>query len=144
VTARPVVLDLVARTLYPAMLVASLLIVLRGHDQPGGGFIGGMVAVAATALRSVAAGSDRALRAYPGGPMRVAAFGVFLALASGLPAMWLGRPYLTHLWSEGSVGTFGAKVSTVLVFDGGVYLAVWGALGGIAALMIGLDEAAAE
>ncbi|MDP2390109.1 MAG: MnhB domain-containing protein, partial [Acidobacteriota bacterium] len=70
--------------------------------------------------------------------------GVLAALVSGLPAVVVGQPYLTHLWTEWSVGAFDAKVSTVLLFDGGVYLAVWGALGGIAALMIGLDERGAS
>ncbi|MGD9904832.1 MAG: MnhB domain-containing protein [Vicinamibacterales bacterium] len=135
-TSRPVVLMLVSRGLYPALLVASVLILLRGHNEPGGGFIGGMVAVAATALRAVAGGSASALTAFPGGPVRVAAAGVALAGASGLPALALGRPYLTHLWAPGSL-----PLSTVLAFDLGVYLVVWGALGGVVTRMIALDEA---
>lgn len=138
--ARPIVLDTVVRLLFPAMLLASLAIVVRGHDEPGGGFIGGMVAVAATALLAVAHGKDRALATFPGGASRVAAVGVLVALASGLPALLMGRPYLTHLWTEWAVGPLNGKLSTVLLFDGGVYLAVWGALGGITTLMIGLDE----
>jgi multicomponent Na+:H+ antiporter subunit B len=129
------ILGFVARALYPAMLVASVVVLLRGHDNPGGGFIGGMIAVAATSFRAVAAGSGRALRAYPGGAVRVAAGGVLLAAASGLPALWSGAPYLTHYQSASS-----PLVSTVLLFDTGVYLAVWGALGGLAAHMIGLGE----
>jgi multicomponent Na+:H+ antiporter subunit B len=129
------ILDVVARALYPAMLCASVVILLRGHDNPGGGFIGGMIAVAATSFRAVATGSGRALRAYPGGAVRVAAGGVLLAAVSGMPALWSGAPYLTHHLSASS-----SLVSSVLLFDVGVYLAVWGALGGIAAHMIGLGE----
>jgi len=139
-----IVLDTVMRTLYPAMLLASIAIVVRGHNEPGGGFIGGMVAVAATALRAVAQGRDRALSAFPGGAARMAGAGVLVAMASGLPAVVLGRPYLTHVSADWSVGASSVTLSTVLLFDGGVYLAVWGALGGIAALMIGLDDRGAS
>lgn len=139
-TRRAVILDVVARALYPAMIVASVLILLRGHHEPGGGFIGGLVAVAATALRAVAAGSARAARVFPGGPLRVAAAGVLVALASGLPALAAGRPFLTHIWPVWTLGPVALPLSTVLLFDAGVYLAVWGALGGLATGMIGLDE----
>jgi multicomponent Na+:H+ antiporter subunit B len=139
---RAVLLDVGVRWLYPAIMLASLWILLRGHNEPGGGFIGGMVAVAATAMLAVASGSERALARMPLGPMTLAAAGVALSLASGLPALALGRPYLTHLW--GTLPLAGIKVSTVLLFDLGVYLAVWGALGGIAARAIGLDEEVAR
>jgi len=139
-TPRAVLLDVVVRTLYPGMLAFSLWLVLRGHNEPGGGFIGGMVAVAATAIRTVAMGSAETERRMPLGFLRLAAIGVALALGSGLPAAALGRPYLTHLWGEVPLVVTSVKVSTVLLFDLGVYLSVWGALGGIAACMIGLDE----
>jgi len=140
VTTRAVLLEVVVRTLYPGMLLFSLWLLVRGHNEPGGGFIGGMVAVAATAVRAVATGSADAARRMPLGPLRLAAAGVGLALLSGLPAVVTGRPYLTHLWAELPLAVTRVKVSTVLLFDLGVYLSVWGALGGIAAYMIGLDE----
>lgn len=139
-TTRAVLLEVVVRTLYPGMLVFSLWLLVRGHNEPGGGFIGGMVAVAATAIRAVATGSAGAARRMPLGPARLAAAGVGLALLSGLPAVLTGRPYLTHLWAELPLAVTSVKVSTVLLFDLGVYLSVWGALGGIATHMIGLDE----
>jgi multicomponent Na+:H+ antiporter subunit B len=139
-TRHAVLLDIVVRTLYPALLVLSVWVLLRGHNEPGGGFIGGMIAVSATAIRAIALGACRAERALPLGSTGLAATGVGLALASGLPALLLGRPYLTHLWAELPLGVTTLDVSTVLVFDVGVYLCVWGALGGIAAQMIALDE----
>jgi multicomponent Na+:H+ antiporter subunit B len=141
-TRHAALLDIVVRTLYPAMIVLSVWVLLRGHNEPGGGFIGGMIAVSATAIRAIALGADRAERALPLGPLGLTAAGVLLALASGLPALATGRPFLTHLWSAIPLGFTTLDVSTVLVFDAGVYLCVWGALGGIAARMIGLDEEA--
>ena len=70
--------------------------------------------------------------------MRLTSLGVALSLASGLPGLLTRGAYLTHLWAEVPLGVTTVDVSTVLVFDVGVYLAVWGALGGVAAHMISL------
>jgi len=134
-----VILRLAVRLLYPVILLASVWLLLRGHNAPGGGFIGGMVAVSATALVGVTRGADAALRALPLAPLRLTCLGVLVALAAGLPALSIGAPFMTHLWG----GVLGVKVSTVLVFDLGVYLAVWGGLGGICAAALGLEEEAA-
>jgi multicomponent Na+:H+ antiporter subunit B len=139
-TRTAVLLDTVVRGLYPGMLVFSVWLLLRGHNEPGGGFIGGMIAVAATAVLAVARGAATAEARLPLGPARLSAAGVALALVSGLPALAVGRPYLTHLWAELPLLVTSVKVSTVLLFDLGVYLSVWGALGGVATAMIGLDE----
>lgn len=121
-THRSILLERAAPVLYWAMLIVALAILLRGHNEPGGGFIGGLVAVAASALLAVILGPASALRRQPLAPLRLALAGVGLTLLSGLPAVFLGLPYLTHLWSGGW--------STVLLFDLGVFCAVWGALTG--------------
>ena len=139
-TRRALILDVFVRGLYPLMLAASLWILLRGHNEPGGGFIGGMVAVAATAMLAVAQGSETAQRRMPLGPLRLAAAGVLLSLISGLPAFAQEGAYMTHLWGSLPLGFTELKVSTVLLFDLGVFAAVWGALGGLCAQMVGLDE----
>lgn len=140
-TPRSALTRLAVRLLYPTMLAVSLWILWRGHHQPGGGFIGGMIAVAATSLLAVAEGSSVARRRLPFGPVRLAALGCLTSLASGLPALALGRPYLEHFWLEIPVGVTRLPLSTVLLFDLGVYVVVWGALGGLCAHALGLDEA---
>jgi multicomponent Na+:H+ antiporter subunit B len=140
-TPRAVILDVFVRALYPLMLVVSIWILLRGHNLPGGGFIGGMVAVAATAMLAVGRGAAQAQRRMPLGPLRLTAAGVLLALASGLPAWAVGSAYMTHLWASVPLGHTDLKVSTVMLFDLGVYAAVWGALGGLCAQVVSLDEA---
>jgi multicomponent Na+:H+ antiporter subunit B len=112
-----------ARPIYWLLLVAALWILLRGHNAPGGGFIGGLVAVAGSSLLAIVLGPRQACRLQPLLPLPLAMLGVGLAVASGLPAAVLGLPYLTHLWSM--IG-----MSTVLLFDVGVFFAVWGALTG--------------
>lgn len=135
-TRAPVLLDEASRLLLPVIFLASIWLLLRGHNAPGGGFIGGMVAVSGTALLAVTRGSEAAMRGLPLGPLRLTCLGVLVALIAGLPALFTGAPYMTHLWGE----VLGLKVSTVLVFDLGVYLTVWGGLGGLCAAALGLEE----
>ena len=138
---RVVILSAAARPLYVVILVASVWVLLRGHNEPGGGFIGGLIAVSASILWAVAHGSDAAMRRLPlRDPILLSAAGVLLAALSGVPALFLGDPYLTHLWGKLPLGFTEIKVSTVLVFDLGVYLCVWGGLSGYAAALLSLDE----
>jgi len=123
-TPRSLLLESVAKVAYWVMLAASLWILLRGHNAPGGGFIGGLVAVTATALVAIVYGVDDAYRRLPLAPLKLAVSGILLALISGLIGILADQPFLTHQW-----WTLGAgfKLSTVLIFDIGVYAAVWGA-----------------
>lgn len=138
---RVVILESVAGPLYGIILAASLWVLLRGHNEPGGGFIGGLIAVSASIVWAVAFGSDAATRRLPlRDPVTLAATGVLLAALSGLPALLGGDSFLTHRWGE----WLGVKVSTVLVFDIGVYLCVWGALAGYALALLAIDESQVE
>lgn len=138
---RTVILDVAVGPLYVIILAASVWVLLRGHNEPGGGFIGGLIAVSASILWAVARGSDAAQYRLPArDPLRLAAIGVLLAGLSGLPALFLGEAYLTHLWATLPLGITELKVSTVLVFDLGVYLCVWGALAGYALALLAIDD----
>ena len=141
-TPRALIAEVFVRFLYPLLLLASLWVLLRGHNAPGGGFIGGLLAVAASAAWALAFDAARALRRLPLAPAPLAALGVLLALASGLPALAQGLPYLTHLWFTLPLGFTELPLSTVLLFDLGVYLCVWGAIGGYGlALVQSIEEA---
>ncbi len=119
-----------APALYRVLLVLSLWLLLRGHNEPGGGFVAGLVASLATTLLALGKGVDRARLALPfRSALTLAAFGGLLSLVSGLPALVAGRPFLAHLAVTLPIGS-GFKLSTFLPFDIGIYLAVWGALAG--------------
>jgi len=138
---RPVILDVAVGPLYWLIIAVSIWVLLRGHNEPGGGFIGGLVALSATILWAAAHGSHRASRRLPlGSPYRLAAVGVGLSALSGVPGAWIGLPYLTHLWGAIPLGVTDLKVSTVMLFDLGVYLCVWGALAGYATSLMSLGE----
>jgi multicomponent Na+:H+ antiporter subunit B len=138
---RVVILEVAAGPLYLLILAASIWVLFRGHNEPGGGFIGGLIAVSASILWAVAHGSAAARRRLPlRDPLRLATVGVLLATVSGLPALFDGTPFLTHQWGTLPLLITDLKVSTVLLFDLGVYLCVWGALSGYALALMGIDD----
>lgn len=138
---RVVILETISAPLYWVILAASIWVLLRGHNEPGGGFIGGLVAVSASILWAFAHSSDAAARRIPlQSPLRLAAVGIAVATAAGIPAFWLGNSYLTHIWGAIPLGFTDVAVSTVLIFDLGVYLTVWGALAGYALALLSFGE----
>jgi multicomponent Na+:H+ antiporter subunit A len=110
-----------ARLLMPLLLAFSVFLLLRGHNQPGGGFVGGLVAAAAFALYAIAFGVPRARQALLVRPLTLLGAGLCVALLSGVPAVVRGQPYLTALWAPRSL-----PVGTPAVFDAGVFLVVTG------------------
>jgi multicomponent Na+:H+ antiporter subunit A len=110
-----------ARVLMPLLLLFSLFLLLRGHNEPGGGFVGGLVAAAAFALYGIAFGVQLARQALLVRPLTLLGAGLLIALASGLPAVARGRPFLSALWTSGPV-----TAGTPALFDIGVFLVVTG------------------
>jgi multicomponent Na+:H+ antiporter subunit B len=118
------------------LVVVSLIVLVRGHNEPGGGFIGGLLAASGFALYALANGPDAGRRKLRFDPRTVTAFGLFLAIASGCVAIFDGKTFLTGIWMKTPVPFIG-KLSTVLVFDIGVYLVV---LGTTLLILFTLDE----
>ncbi len=114
------------------MLLFSIFVLLRGHNEPGGGFIGGLIAVSAFAIHGIAFGPAEVRRALRVHPMSIAGFGVFLAALSGFWSLASGVSFLTGIWWAPEILGVVIDLSTVMVFDIGVYLAVVGAITGIA------------
>jgi multicomponent Na+:H+ antiporter subunit B len=120
-------LILAAATQYllPLLLFLSVDILLRGHNKPGGGFMGGIMAASALALYFLAhdAGSvRRILRVHP---RHFFAMGLLTAAVSGLIPLFFGKPFMTGVWWDRSLPVIG-KVGTPLLFDIGVYHVVVG------------------
>ncbi len=120
------VLRTVSRLLVGLLLMFSIFLLLRGHNEPGGGFIGGLVAAAAFVLFGLADNETSAREALQFNTRSFIAAGLLLAGISSLFPVLLGRPFLTGMWAE--LHLFGAEVGlgTPLFFDFGVYLAVIG------------------
>ena len=115
--------------LMPVLLLFSLFLLLRGHNEPGGGFAGGLVAASAFVLLSVASGVGVARRALRVDPRSLIGVGLLLMLAAGvITPLLYGEPYLTSHWWTIPVGDYDVSVGTPLLFDIGVYLAVAGTI----------------
>ena len=119
--ARSPIFQTAARLLMPLLLVFSVFLLLRGHNEPGGGFVGGLVGAAAFALYAIAFGVQRARQALLVRPLTLLGVGLLTALVSGLPAAFRGQPFLAALWASGPLA-----VGTPVLFDVGVFLVVAG------------------
>lgn len=123
-----VLLATAARLFKPLLLLVSVFVLLRGHDEPGGGFVGGLLGASAFALDAVTRNTGSARRKLPLAPHALLGAGLLMAAASGLPALLQGQPFLTAQRYEAAL-PFAVQItlSTVLLFDAGVYVVVMGA-----------------
>ena len=106
----------------------ALYLLLRGHNYPGGGFIGGLAAAISLVLLSLALGLEEMHRVLRFDPVRLAAGGLLLATATGLLPLVCGRPFLEHFHAHFPHVPFLGElhVGTPLLFDLGVFLVVIG------------------
>lgn len=112
----------------PLQLLFSIFLLLRGHNEPGGGFIGGLVAAGALSLYLIVFGAKAARRLIVIDPKDILAWGLIFGLLATVPAVFLGQSFFTALWLTLDILGTEVKLSTVLVFDIGVYLAVIGTI----------------
>ena len=135
-----VIFRTIAPLLVAIMLLFSVYICLRGHNEPGGGFIGGLIAASAIAILGMASGGDAARRALRIDPLAIAGFGVFVAGLSGVLSLFTGSPFMTSIWLYLEIGETTVPLSTPMVFDIGVYFVVFGTIAAIALGLEGGDE----
>jgi multicomponent Na+:H+ antiporter subunit A len=117
-----------ARTLFSTILVVSVFLLFSGHNSPGGGFTGGLVAGAAFVLRFVACGSEDVGRLTRLAPETFLGVGLLFAGGVGVASLLLGLGFLeTGYLFEWPLPALGVvKLHSAVVFDVGVYLVVAG------------------
>ena len=120
------ILQTATRFLMPLLLLFAVFLLLRGHNEPGGGFVGGLVVASAFVLYSIAYGVAASRRALLVDPSTLLGVGLLVAAGSGVPAVLFGRPFMTAAWTTVGTGPAAFAVGTPLVFDLGVFLAVIG------------------
>jgi multicomponent Na+:H+ antiporter subunit B len=122
------ILGQAGRLLFPVLLALSLFVLYRGHNLPGGGFIGGLLAATAFILVGLGDSMMRAKALLRIEPVALMAWGLIVAIISGLPGMLSGDPFMTGRWLPGfSLPLIGkVHLGTPLVFDVGVYMVVVG------------------
>lgn len=123
-----VLLNTATRYVIPLLLVLSLILLYRGHNLPGGGFIGGLMAASSVILLAYSRGWTEVEKRLPVEPLFLMASGLLIAMLSGLPGILSGGAYMTGIWLPPVEVIFLGKVKlgTPLLFDMGVYLAVIG------------------
>ena len=120
-----VILSTASRYLLPLMLIFSFFLFLRGHNEPGGGFVGGLVAAAAYALYLIANGIDEAKKLLKAEPIKLIAMGLLIAVVSAFVSVATGQDFMTGVWAKNEFPVIG-KLGTPLLFDLGVYFLVLG------------------
>jgi len=134
----PMMLGVLARLILPLALLVSAFMFLRGHNEPGGGFIAGLITAVALILLQVAYG-QRWVQTRMGVQFPVlAAAGVLIAAATGLASLLLGYPFLTSAFAHIDLPLIGEiEVASAMLFDLGVYLTV---VGGTLLILSGLGR----
>jgi multicomponent K+:H+ antiporter subunit A len=123
----PVILEVVSKPLLPIALLVSVYLFLRGHNEPGGGFIAALVAGVALILQYIAQGSSRAEGQFRGDALTLISAGLLLAVLTGLGSWAFGYPFLTTTFTYLTLPVVGKfELASALLFDLGVYLTVVG------------------
>jgi multicomponent K+:H+ antiporter subunit A len=135
----PLVFSMAARWLLPFALVVSVYVFLRGHNAPGGGFVAGLVTASALVMHYMAYGFARTDARLGIDFARVAGIGLAIAGATGLGALFFGKPFLTSAHGHPAIALLGeVPLATAALFDLGVYLVV---VGGTLLTLVALGSA---
>ena len=123
-----VVPAVLVRLLLPLALLFAVHLFLRGHNQPGGGFVAGLAVASALIAQYIASGTRWVESRMPLDPPRWIAFGLLVALATGLGALPFGYPFLTSHTLHVELPVLGEiHLPSAAAFDVGVFAAVVGA-----------------
>jgi multicomponent Na+:H+ antiporter subunit A len=133
------VLEFASPAFFWLLSTLSVIVLLRGHNEIGGGFVGGLMAALAFSVLTLTHGVARARARLRLHPLVLAGSGLLLALCSGIPGLIVSGNYLHHVWLELNVFGVHVRQGTTLLFDLGVYAAV---LGTILAFLFGLTREA--
>lgn len=124
---RSILLEVVVRLIFHALIVLSLYLLFTGHNTPGGGFAGGLVAGLALVARYLTGGRDELGATVPIDAGRILGTGLALAAAMAILPLFFGQAALASSWIDLDLGVFGTlPLVTSTFFDIGVYLVVFG------------------
>jgi multicomponent Na+:H+ antiporter subunit B len=136
---KSIILQAAAQILVALLLLFSAFMLFRGHNVPGGGFIGGLIGATGFIVHAIACGPAQARAALRVAPENIAMAGLTLALLAGVFPLLTGDDLLTGKWLflGAAEGAKGLPVSNVIAFDIGVYFVV---LGSVLSLVFALEE----
>lgn len=124
------ILSCATRAVLGTVVAFSLFLLFAGHNDPGGGFIGGLVAGAALVLVYAGDGAGQVERLLPVRPETLLGLGLVLAVATAAAGVLAGGQVLESGYVAVHLPLFDkVKLASPLVFDAGVYLVVVGVVG---------------
>lgn len=125
----PLMMVVATRVMLPLSLVVGIYIFLRGHNEPGGGFIAGLVVAIAYLMQYMASGFGWAERRMPIDYHALIGWGVLIAGLTGVGAWLAGRPFLTSDYAHVHLPLgIDFELATAMGFDLGVFLTVVGSV----------------
>ena len=107
------------------MVIFSIFLLFRGHNEIGGGFVGGLVAASALMLYAISTTPSALWKLLPLDPRFIAGIGLLISLISGMIPIFMGKPFMTGMWFDQPMPVLG-KIGTPTLFDIGVYVLVVG------------------
>ncbi|MBN1634171.1 MAG: Na+/H+ antiporter subunit B [Ignavibacteria bacterium] len=122
---KSLILSTAIKFLLPLLILFSFFLLMRGHNYPGGGFVGGLVAASAFALYTLAEGVDKAGKILKISPEFLIPAGLLTAVLSGTISLFFGEPVFKGMWFDYAFPLVG-KFGTPFLFDIGVYFVVTG------------------
>jgi multicomponent Na+:H+ antiporter subunit A len=138
------ILETGTRAVFHTILLFSVYMLFAGHNAPGGGFIGGLIAASAIVLRATAEGHEDIRRLVPVDAEVLLGLGALFAAVTGVIGYLMAGSFLGSAYLELDLPLLGhVKVVSVLFFDIGVYLVVLG-LGLVLVRTLGGDAGIAE
>lgn len=115
------------RYLFPVIMMFSIYLLLRGHNEPGGGFVGGLAAASAFILNQLAFDVRSTKRLMNVDSLTLIGVGLMMALGSSVFSMLYGQAYFSSHWVTIHITPeWQLPIGTPLIFDVGVYLVVLG------------------
>ena len=126
---KSVILEIAARNLLPLLLLFAVFLLVRGHNEPGGGFAAGMVAAASAGLYLFTEGVKQARILLPTSTENIMILGLGLVLGTGIWGLANGGTFLEAGWYTAQLPIVGElSFGTPYLFDAGIALLAFGAL----------------
>lgn len=126
---RNIILEKIVSLFMRVMVIFSVYLLLRGHNNPGGGFIGGIIASTGFIFYAIIFGTDALQKIIKIKPQSFIGIGLFLVLIAALLPTFYSTEMLTGLWIKADIPVLGTlHAGTPLIFDTGVYAVVIGVI----------------
>jgi multicomponent Na+:H+ antiporter subunit B len=122
---KTIMLATAIKLLMPLFLIFSLYLLFRGHNDPGGGFIGGLIGAMGLVFYTMTFGAEVTIKTFNVNSIALIALGLFLAASSGIISVFFGDIFFTARWEEYYLPFIG-RPGTPILFDVGVYILVVG------------------